>query len=107
MVKRKPRATLEMDEAWATLNLQCRRFDTFDLDPSWRETSQRRRPRIPVPLSLLPYYRLADSKCGCQEHLMDCAHGDLGKRDRVAMHTFGRAGNHIALININFGAELP
>jgi len=38
---------------------------------------------------------------------MDCAHGDLGKRDRVAMHTFGRAGNHIALININFGAELP
>lgn len=37
---------------------------------------------------------------------MGCAHGDLGKRDMIPMHAFGRGGSHVALININFGAEL-
>jgi len=56
MVKRKPRATLEMGEAWATLNLQCRRFDTFDLDPHPGEKS-RDVADLGLPCRFL-YYRI-------------------------------------------------
>ena len=104
MVNCKLSDTLDMDDGYATLNLQCRRFDVFDLDPHPGE-KRRDVADLGFPCRFL-YYGLADGKCGCQEHLIGCAHGDLGKRDTVAMHTFGRGGNHAALININFGAEL-